>query len=334
MERLGALKLSDKPQTHYLRDFVEITKSPGVLCSLCTFAGLFDQWFWPCDLLTHFRVQYLIFLLLIVVPFALAKKWLLLGFFGSAAVVNVILISSLFLPNAIMPLGSAQSSQQLKIMQINLNSKNGEFEKVRHCIEEISPDVICIEEVSAKWQTYFRLNLKNHPYQFVVPKEDNFGIAILSKTPLEKQGTKYFVDGVPTLMADVSVAQEPITIICTHPLPPIDPQLYKLRNDQLDGIASLIKNQKNKVILSGDLNATKWSYAFHHLLDVSGLKDSANGFGFQPTWPTNCFLFWIPIDQIALSKEFDVIERKVLGNDGSDHFPVFTRVSFNVESNN
>ncbi len=240
--------MSDKPQTSYLRDFVDITKAPGIFCVLCTFAGLFDKWLWPCDLSTHFRVQYLIFLLLLLVPFGFARKWILLGTFGAAVVVNAILIAPLYLPKEAMPLSSQQNNQQLKVMQINLNSRNAEFKKVHDCIEEIDPDVVCIQEVSAIWKSYFRLNLKNHPYQLVVPREDNFGIAILSKTRLDNEVSKYFIDGVPTLIADVVVDQMPVTIICTHPTPPMNPQLYDLRNNQLEGIAALVKNQKNRVI--------------------------------------------------------------------------------------
>lgn len=72
----------------------------------------------------------------------------------------------------------------------------------------------------------------------------------------------------------------------------------------------------------GDLNVTPWSHVFRDLLKRTGLIDSAQGWGIQPTWPSGAVLLRIPIDHCLHSPDVAIVNREIGENVGSDHFPV------------
>ncbi len=82
-------------------------------------------------------------------------------------------------------------------------------------------------------------------------------------------------------------------------------------------------------LLIGDLNCGPWSPAFAHLL-ASGLRDSEQGFGPQPSWPARkgrvienlSILPLVPIDHVLTSDDVCIINREVGPAMNSDHLPV------------
>ena len=61
---------------------------------------------------------------------------------------------------------------------------------------------------------------------------------------------------------------------------------------------------------------------FRKLLADSGLNDSANGFGVQPSWPTFIAPLAIPIDHCLHSDEIHIHDRQIGDDVASDHFPL------------
>ena len=62
-------------------------------------------------------------------------------------------------------------------------------------------------------------------------------------------------------------------------------------------------------VLIADLNASRWSYPFRKLLRESGLRDSATGYGWQPTWPAHNPLMQTAIDHCLYSDGVEILER-------------------------
>lgn len=79
----------------------------------------------------------------------------------------------------------------------------------------------------------------------------------------------------------------------------------------------------------GDLNITMWSPYYRKFMKQTNLKNSRQGFGILPTWPTkNIYsllppqlspLFSIPIDYCLISPEFKVMSIYTINDTGSDH---------------
>ncbi|MEB3288226.1 MAG: endonuclease/exonuclease/phosphatase family protein [Vampirovibrionales bacterium] len=155
----------------------------------------------------------------------------------------------------------------------------------------------------------------------------------------------------PSIIATVRYRNNPLTLIVTHPVPPISGfDAFKTRNKQLKEAAIFAGRLHQPVILMGDLNCSPWSVYYKALLKNSGLKDSQIGFGIQPSWPNwvdgpgNGLLnkrlpqilspfFQIPIDHILVSPQFVVLKRELGPVDTrSDHLPVFAELAIDTTS--
>ena len=102
------------------------------------------------------------------------------------------------------------------------------------------------------------------------------------------------------------------------------------RNSQLEIIGESISNDPSKTkIVMGDFNVTPYSYYFSQLKKTIGLKNTMAGFGFQNSWPSLSPLdiFRIPIDHVFVSKNIQVVDRRIGPDLGSDHFPVIVKLS-------
>ena len=101
------------------------------------------------------------------------------------------------------------------------------------------------------------------------------------------------------------------------------------RNNELKFLGKFISNDPAKLkIAIGDFNLTPYSYYFSQLEKTIGLKNTLKGFGFQNTWPSisPINIFRIPIDHIFVSKNIQVLDRKISNCLGSDHFPIIIKL--------
>jgi hypothetical protein len=80
------------------------------------------------------------------------------------------------------------------------------------------------------------------------------------------------------------------------------------------------------------LNLTPWSFHFKVLLRVTGLHDSARGFGVQPSWPNNNPFLRIPLDHVLHSPDIVVLQRTIGPDVKSDHFPVIVDLALPGQS--
>ena len=295
----------------------------GVGLAVATLLGFLGRFFWVFDLFSHFRVQ-LFQAFLVLIGIAIWKR-------QSKRMVAFILLACLNYA-FVLPLYFGKppvaTEQPVRVMQMNLNAANGNAEQVLKAIQSANPDLLLLEEVTPKWAA--KLSVLAYPYHVADVREGCFGILFLSKVPLSRTNVVFIGGaGVPTITADVHLPQGEISLIGTHPLPPISSEYSNHRNAQLTELSSLVRKQKNPVLLIGDLNASPWSYSFRRLLKDSGLKNSMKHFGFQPSWPSQNRLLRIPIDHMLHSPEILIHNRAVGSDVGSDHFPVI--VDFTVE---
>jgi len=213
-------------------------------------------------------------------------------------------------------------------MLMNLNDSNGNTREVLESIGQFSPDVLLLEEVTPKWAHELEILKETYPYCIAKPQDGCFGIMMLSKYPLEHgQVVQIGNAGVPSIIAEMYSPQGVVSIIGTHPLPPIGAEYANYRNNQLAALPAVVKEQKHPVLLIGDLNVTPWSPYFTHLISESELKNSMTGFGHQPSWPSTMFFMRIPLDHMLHSDGIIIHNRMIGHNVGSDHLPVIVDFS-------
>lgn len=295
----------------------------GLLAS--TVLGFFGKLHWSFDLFAHFRVQYMqIGLVLIAITLwkRLNKRAVALI---ALAVLNYAFVLPLYFGKPDPP-----TQKTIRAMLMNLNAANGNTDQVLQSIRTADPDLLLLEEVTPKWATELTVLDANYPHRLAKPRPDCFGIMLLSRHPLAHGQLLHLGDaGVPSILADVYLPQGAIAFIGTHPVPPMNAEYSKHRNQQLVELSHLTKRQTRPVLLVGDLNTTPFSRWFSKLLSESGLKNSMKGYGFQPSWPSNNRLLRIPLDHVLHSPKITIHHRAVLGDIGSDHFPVI--VDFTVK---
>jgi endonuclease/exonuclease/phosphatase (EEP) superfamily protein YafD len=304
---------------------IRIVDAITVALAIATLFGFLGRFHWFLDLFSHFRVQYM---QLCLVPFFIAL-WKHRNKRAIALVLLVCLNYALVLPLYIGRPGPA-TEKPFRAMLMNINASNGNTEQVLGSIRQAGPDILLLEEVTPKWVSELEVLNATYPYRVAEPQKGCFGIMLLSKYPLEHGEVVQIGEaGVPSIVAEVFFPHGVVTVIGTHPVPPIGAEGSLQRNIQLAALPRIISQQEHPVLLIGDLNTSPWSSHFTKLLNASGLKNSLKGFGHQPSWPVNHFFLRIPLDHVLHSPEITIQNRVVLKGVGSDHFPVFVDFSLN-----
>jgi endonuclease/exonuclease/phosphatase (EEP) superfamily protein YafD len=306
------------------RSFGVVVIACSLMVAAATVGGFLGTASWALNVLSHFRIQYFICLSVAVAALLLLRmRWSALVF-GLFAAVNLVLILPLFVGKQQMP----DSGRAVRSMLINVNLWNSQYDLVKQSIRDANPDVVVLEEVSSEWMRQLAEIVEIYPHREIRPREDCFGIAMLSKYPFKKSGIEYLgTAGVPSVFAEVDVDGKSVLVLGTHPLPPSGPDHARLRNEQLAAISAFLQDVKLPVILLGDLNATPWCPYFRKLLSNTGLKDTGRGYGVQPTWPSHNPLLRIPIDHCLVSQGIVVTHREVGPYTGSDHYPLIVDVA-------
>jgi endonuclease/exonuclease/phosphatase (EEP) superfamily protein YafD len=317
---------AQKPKSGLLkRIFAALLTALAAICGLLTLGGFWGTYSYLLNLMAHFRVQYAVTLFICtLLLWALGKrKTALLAF--CFALVNMTEIVPLYQKPVLKQ--AAGEKDTFSILQMNILSENVQHDEVMREIERFDPDVIVMEEVNLRWYKALRQVKQAYPYLQESVKEDNIGVMVMSRIPLENTEIIDFNDArVPSMVTRLQVNGQAVTLIATHPLSPRTRTNFHLRNNQLFAIAEAFKEHKDPLIMVGDLNITSFSPVFDSFLQTIGLYDSRKGFGIQPTWPAPFARVGIAIDHILLSRDIRVLERKIGSRTGSDHLPVYVEI--------
>lgn len=293
------------------------------ITTIFTLAGFLGQYGFWLDMTAHFRVQYLIIQLVCLLVYLLKREWKYLAVAVCAALINLILIIPVYIPDH----DKNAHGKIVSILLVNLNAYNDQYDKVVELIKQKKPDILALEELNDIWFSKLVSLLQSYPYQKFYLRQDCFGIGLFSHIPTESLDIRTFGPAnLPSVVAKYSIDDKPVSLLLTHPLPPGSFQYFHLRNAQLKDIASQRASFEQRLIVIGDLNATSWSYYFKEFIKKMHLVDTRPGFGLQITWPTSNPLLGVTIDHILVSNNFEVLERSVGPDIGSDHYPIYIKL--------
>jgi endonuclease/exonuclease/phosphatase (EEP) superfamily protein YafD len=287
--------------------------------TLAAFAG---RWWWVLELFCHFRVVYVWLLAAWAGAQLFKRRWWRAALFASLAVVNLAAIVPIYLPAR----AAGESDVRLTALGCNVHLANPTPDRVLRYVRELRPDVAVFLEVTPAWADRLRSLSGKYPHSKVAPQTDAFGMALLSRWPMEEVAVhRLGTIDVPAIVARLNVRGHALTVIAAHPLPPVRRAFAAARNEQLAELAAMARAARGPVLLLGDLNCTSWSPHFSDLVRESGLVDSRQGWGIQPTWPANLPLR-IPIDHTLASPSVVVHNRYVGPQTGSDHLSIVVEI--------
>lgn len=324
----------------FLQTRVSVTgllHATGLLAGLGTIAGFLGNQSWLLELTTHFRLQYAVALLGLAVavvslprPASTAQQaWLRHRgpalVYAALALVNLAVLAPYLAPG---PPAAPATTIPFRVVTLNVHTANTRHDLVTSFLYAASPDVIVLSEVDDRWLTQLASLTNTWPHTLAAPRDDNFGIALFSRWPLTDARVACFGEAeLPTIEAEISLHGRSVHLVGTHPLPPSNAENAARRDEQLTAIARQLATRTGPRLLLGDLNATPWSPVFRRLLQQSGLVDTLPGRGYQPTWPADFFLFWIPLDHCLISPDLTVRDRRVGPRVGSDHLPLIVELA-------
>jgi endonuclease/exonuclease/phosphatase (EEP) superfamily protein YafD len=282
---------------------------------------------WAFDLIAHFPVQLALATAAPLLLLAGTKRWKTAVFPFVVLLANGARAIPLYVPaHADLPPGTTH-----RAVLANVLSSNQDRARFLELIRTFQPDFFVVLEMNDAWRTALQELEGDYPYAVVQPRDDNFGIGLFSRAPIVRQKVHLARESeLPSIIATLAFADGELTVIGTHPLPPMGRSLSELRNSQLREMANVVAEMSEPKILLGDLNITSWSPHFADLLEGANLRDARRGFGIQPSWPDLPWPMRIPIDHTLVSQDIRVADRFVAPPIGSDHRPVV--IDFSVTS--
>jgi len=218
-------------------------------------------------------------------------------------------------------LGGADSSAGagIKVASVNVHLDNTQPQKLLQWVAQEQPDVLMLQEVTPAMQPWLQSLREAYPHGLQQLRDDPFGLAVLSKTPLVDVQAEALPGQPPFMRTVLRHGGRDVVLYAVHPMPPISPAMLAERNELMAHIAQRTAEDAKPALVAGDFNASPWSSAFAPL-QAQGLQRAT---GLWPTWR----LLGLPIDHVVASAAHWRVLRAGVGPDvGSDHRPVWVQL--------
>jgi endonuclease/exonuclease/phosphatase (EEP) superfamily protein YafD len=231
---------------------------------------------------------------------------------------------------------SPDAPRSLSLLISNVLMNNRESGKLRELIRKYDPDVVLTVETDAWWEQELRELEGTHPYVLKKPQPNTYGMLFYSRLPLIDEQIRFLVeDDIPSIHASVRLKSgDEVRLRCLHPRPPAPGESTRSteRDAELLLVAKELKDEDLPSVVVGDLNDVAWSHTNGLFQKISGLLDPRIGRGLFSTFNANWPFIRFPVDHAFVSRHFQVEDFEVLPHMGSDHFPVFARLTLCAEA--
>lgn len=282
----------------------------GLVCLICFFLGEISSIYY-FDLLSHFKLQYFLYLFLagMVNFFAREKKYTAPFLFFSIIIFSMIGKSTSY---------SSLEKSDIKVLFFNVFFHNENYQGLSELIEKYDPDIVALVEADKKWLS----SLESHK-QFIFKKIEfqyfDSGIVILSKFNLKTLEKVSIEEGVSSVFYEADI-EKSFKFGVAHLSSPINSSFRDLRDRQIERLGKMNTEIQTDFIV-GDFNNTPWSNHFYKSFEQMKMIN-----GLFPTWPSYLPPFLrIPLDHVFVADEIKA-DKLILKNIGSDHLPILVKL--------
>lgn len=259
---------------------------------------------------------------------------ILLGFTGLCLLYQVWWI----LPNTpLWPVEVKRSSQEgierkLSILTANVLTTNRNFEALIDLVKEYEPDILVTLESDQWWQDQLKVLEAEMPHSIKCPLDNLYGMHLYSRLPLHNGEISFLVEeDVPSIHVQVELRSgDWVRAHFVHPAPPSPTEntASAERDAELVIVARSVAESDQPIVVAGDLNDVAWSSTTRLFRKISGLLDPRIGRGMFNTFHAGYSLMRWPLDHLFHSHHFTLRSIERLPSIGSDHFPLFTSLSY------
>jgi len=327
----------DEPNIHTTRSRLNRRRIGLALAgaaAIVTGLSFFGRAFWLAEILSHFRPQLALGAALLAVLALVTRQRLN---FAVAATLMVANASPLLAYVAPLDARAAPAdATSIKIITFNLHGHHADRRALERLVARERPDIVVLTELPRAPHARSEVLAGAFPELTHVMIDDGgspHDVVIHTRwRPLAASTDRSISRILPVMSVDLCEPQEStapsrcLRLVALHAARPLDGGA-QARDAQLERAASLAAAApSHRAIVAGDLNLTPWSPVFADLLARGGLRDSALGRGLVGTWLSRFILFGLPIDHVLVSPAFDVHDRRIGPDLGSDHLPVIVEL--------
>jgi endonuclease/exonuclease/phosphatase (EEP) superfamily protein YafD len=229
-----------------------------------------------------------------------------------------------------------RSKSTISLLLTNVKMDNRQSSRLREIIAKADPDVILAVEVDAWWEGELACFAESYPFTVRRPQDNFYGMLLYSRLELVHPEIRFLVENdVPSVRTGVKLdAGTRIELHCLHPKPPVPQETAQSteRDAELMIVGKEVKGKDMPIVVMGDLNDVAWSRTNDLFQKISGLLDPRIARGLYNSFHAEYFFLRFPLDHFFHSNHFRLIELKRLPRFGSDHFPMFIRLSYEPEA--
>ncbi|HZD40718.1 MAG TPA: endonuclease/exonuclease/phosphatase family protein [Terriglobales bacterium] len=255
---------------------------------------------------------------------------------GLCLIYQIYMISpyTIITPKQVLPSMAPQKSSSVSLLFANVRMNNHDDHALKRIIRENDPDIILAVEPDDWWQKAFQELGKTHPFTIQHPQDNTYGMLLYSRLPLVDPEIRFLVErDIPSVRTKVELRSgTQIELYGLHPKPPFPSheETSGQRDSELLVAGKEIAQKKLPRIVLGDLNDVAWSRTNYRFQAISGLLDPRVGRGFYSTFHAEYPFVRFPIDHVFHSEHFRLIDFRRLPYFGSDHFPAFIELCYEV----
>jgi endonuclease/exonuclease/phosphatase (EEP) superfamily protein YafD len=285
-----------------------------------------------------FARQQIIVLAAILLPVAVpvlgtGGSWPAVAALGAVIAVQLAYIGRFFPTGWVQTLRAEPSlasdrGRHVSLLTANVRQSNRDFDRLIGLIGREAPDVAILVETDDRWVAALEPLHADYPHRAVRAQDNGYGIAVLSRWPLEEVDWRdLVVEGVPSVRMQLSLAGEAIRLYVVHPEPPVPYNETEGRDAEIGLVGMEAETDPLPTIVAGDLNDVAWSHTTRRFQRLSGLLDPRVGRGFFNTFHAQVPIWRWPLDHLFHDPRFRLVEMRRLPDIGSDHFPMLFRLA-------
>lgn len=220
----------------------------------------------------------------------------------------------------------------LSLMCSNVQMSNRKASKLKELINAHDPDILLVIETDEWWVTELQEVEKRYSHKIKQPQDNKYGMALYSKFEFHDSEINFLVEeDIPSIKVSITLPTgKEIILYSLHPRPPFisGSNTSTERDAELLIVGKEIEDTSTPAIVMGDMNDVAWSKTNNLFQNISGLLDPRIGRGFYNTFHAQYPFIRFSLDHFFHSNHFRLVDFQRLENIGSDHFPVYIKLSY------